>query len=402
MTLPLRKIVMALLLALAGTQLTGCNTPTHADDKAAAVDRWTAARAGVMYGVAMQQFETGDFEKAERTIAQVLSYDPEHARFNVLAARIALEQNELERAFRHLEIATQRDPKDAEAHYLTGVVLQRWQREEAAMAAYMAAYHADPESPMGLIAAGEMLVRMGRSREAIDLMTEKLVYFEYSAALRLAIGRIHLKERRFQAAIDMFNQAYVLSPEDPAVLEQLAMAEYAAGQFGDALFHFDRLLKNEEAASRRDLRFALGDCYQFTQRHADAREVFLKLVREDDTDVNAWIKLGQSAWIVGDDTRLQEAARRVIALAPGRYEGYLLQGMVDQRAGRSAKAVAAYEQASRYAPDSALPHILKGLAFEQSGDRRAAATAYAAALRVAPTDERASRLLAGVEPTLGQ
>lgn len=373
----------------------GCTT-THAEHKKQANDRWTAARAGVMYGVAVQQFETGDFDKAKRSIATVLGIQPEHAQFNVLAARIALEQNQLERAYRHLEIATTTDPKNAEAHYLSGVILQRWQRHEAAMASYMAAYEADPESDAGLIAAGEMLSIMGRNEDAIALMREKLIYFEHSAALRLAIGRIHMKQRDFDQAIDMFEEAYVLASDDPAVLEQLAMAEYAAGRFNDATFHLKRLLSYDEAADRRDLRMALGDCYQFTQRHVDAREVFLQLVREDETDVNAWIKLGQAARIVGDTRRLRDAAHRVTALEPTRHEGYILMGMYLQKTGRFDKAVAAYEQASRYAPDSALPHILKGLTFEEAGDRNAAATAYEAALRVEPDDARAKQLMAGV------
>jgi len=385
-------------LAMAGLTLViaaGCNT-THAEHKKQANDRWTAARAGVMYGVAVQQFETGDFEKAKRTIASVLSVAPDHAKFNILAARIALEQNNLERAYRHLELATENDPKAAEAHYLSGVILQRWQRHEAAMASYLAAYEADPESDAGLIAAGETLSVMGRNDDAIALMSEKLIYFEHSAALRMAIGRIHMKQRRFDQAIDMFNEAYVLASDDPSVLEQLAMAEYAAGRFADATFHLKRLLRDDEAAERRDLRIALGDCYQITERHVDAREIFLQLVREDETDVQAWIKLGQAARIVGDIRRLQEAAHQVVALEPNRHEGYILMGMYYQKTGRFEQAVAQYEQASRHAPDSALPHILKGLTFEESGDRNAAATAYEAALRAQPDDARARQLLVGV------
>lgn len=387
------------LAALVVLVAAGC-TQTHAEHKKQAMDRWTAARAGVMFGVAVQQFETGEFDKAERTINQVLSVDPSHATFNVLAARIALEKNELERAYRHLEIATESDPKNAEAHYLTGVVLQRWQRNEAAMASYLAAHEADPESDAGLIAAGEMLAQLGRGDEAIALMSDKLIYFEHSAALRMAIGRVQMKQRNFDQAIRMFNQAYVLAADDPNTLEQLAMAEYAAGRFTDALFHLKQLMKHDEMAERRDLRVALGDCYQITRRHKEAREVFLKLTHEDDTDVDAWIKLGQAAWIIGDDASLREAARRVTALAPERHEGYILVGRIEQRAGRADKAVAAFEKASRLAPDSALPHLLKGLTFEQSGDTGAAAEAYQAALRIEPSDPRAKRLLAGVAPQM--
>jgi len=385
----------AVLIALAG----GCATTSHSEAKEQAYDRWTAARSGIQYGVAMQKFEVGDLDKAQRTIEQTIGMDPDNARYYVLAARIALEKSELERAFRHLELAVEHDPELADAHYYRGVIFQRWQQYEPALRSYEQAYEHEPDNVSGLLAAAEMLVKLNRPDEAIERLRAKLVYFEHNAAIRVAIARIYQMRRNLPEALAMYREANLLAPDDPAVLEQLAMAEYSAGEYGEAIHHLHQLLSKEELADRRDLRIALADCYQATGRPADARSILLKLVRDDDNDPNAWIKLGQAAWIVGDDARLREAANRAVALAPDRFESYLLAGMVARRGGHNDAALRQFEQAARLAPDSALPQLLKGMTLQDAGQLDAAERAYRAALRIDPQDRRAQRLLAGLEGT---
>jgi tetratricopeptide (TPR) repeat protein len=389
----LLKIAMTLTLAM---PMWGCVTQ-HSKNKSAAVDRWTAARTGISYGLAVQQFETGELDKAARTINQTLDVKPDNARFNVLAARIAMEQGELERAYRHLEIAINADPAYAEAHYYLGVVLQRWQQYDKAYEAYDMAYRTHPDEVAPLLAVAEMLVKLDRDDEAVARLQAKLVYFEHNAAMRLSIARILMKQRKLEPALSMFREAYMLQPDNPMVLEQLAMAEYAAGKFGEAILHLKQLMESPDYADRRDLRKALADCYQSTNQAQRARLIYLDLTRSQPTDVDAWIGLGQVAWIVGDMSRVRTAARQVVSLAPDRHEGYLLVGLFAQHAGRVDQAVRQFERAAELAPESALPHILKGVAQEQQGNRAAASKSYAAALKINPKDQRARQLLAGLD-----
>ena len=394
-----RTITRMALLALATAVLAaaGCSSGTHADHKAEALDRWNAARSGINYGLAVQQFEVGELNKAQRTIVKTLEASPDEPRYHVLAARIALEKGELERAFRHLELATEADPTFAPGHYYMGVVFQRWQQYDKALQAYELSYKHDPENVDGLIAVGEMLVKLGRPDQAVARLSEKLVYFEHNASLRLSIARIHLKQRNMDKALEAFREAYLLVPDDVVVLEQLAMAEYAAGAFSEAIYHRSQLLEDEQMSGRRDLRLALGDCYQRTDRPVLARKIFMELTHEDPTDVAAWIKLGQAAKIVGDRVRLAEAAKMVRSLEPQRPEGHLLAGMVAEVNGDNAQAIAAYTRAAEADPTTALPHILIGLVHERSGDFEAATAAYSRATKVDPDDARARRLLAGLQ-----
>ncbi|NBB83009.1 MAG: tetratricopeptide repeat protein [Alphaproteobacteria bacterium] len=362
------------------------------------MDRWTEARAGIIYGLAVQQFEAGELDKAGRTVNKALSIKPDSPKYNVLAARIALENGELERAYRHLELAMSGDRPGSEVHYYLGVVMQRWQNYERALAAYNRAFDAEPDNVAPLLAVAEMLVKLDRGDEAVGRLKAKASYFEHNADLRLALGRILLKQRRIGPALDQLREAYLLAPDDPVILEQLALAEYAGHHYAQATTHIKQLIQSGEYDRRRDLRMVLADCYQATGRPADSRAILLQLTRDDASDVNAWIKLGQAAWMVGDGARLKQAAERTMHLAPQRYEAHLLAGVVDREAGRLDAAIAHFEQAAALGPDSALPHLMEGMTWQARGQTEAAASAYRRARAADPGDNRARQLLAALDP----
>lgn len=373
----------------------GCTT-TQSQDKKAAFDRWSSARAAITYGVATQQFDVGDLEKAQRSCEQAISADPKNPRFYVLAGRIYAEQGKLEMAYRMYQQSIELDGKQTDAFYQTGVVLQRWQQYDKAYDAYMTAYKNRSDDAAPLLAAAEMQVQLGHDDQAVAMLADKLVYFEHNAAIRMTIGRVYLLNHRIPEAIKMLRDAWLLAPEDPIMLEQLAMAEYAGEQWTDAIFHLQRLLEMPTAKDRRDLRMALGDCLQMSGKNIDARLIFLKLSQDDPTDVNAWIKLGQAAWMVGDEGKLRESARQTLTLAPDRYEGHLLQGLVERRLGNTFAAVAQFDTAAKLAPQQAQPWIMRGLTLQDAGNKAEAAAAYQQALKVNPNDMRAKELLAGV------
>ncbi len=87
------------------------------------------------------------------------------------------------------------------------------------------------------------------------------------------------------------------------------------------------------------------------------------------------------------------------------YEGYkdaLRRGHVAALRGRLDAAVAAYREASRMAPDRALPYVGLGGALARQGRPDDALAAYAAALERAPADEAALRGRADVQAETGR
>lgn len=393
-----KNILKSLAAVAVVLALTGCAMQTHAQAKKKAYDRWADARAGILYSMAMQRFESGDLEEAHRTCLQGISARPEQADFYELQGRVLIERGELERAFQALRKATELEPKRMLSHYMLGVVLQRWEKYAEALHSYETAYQTAPDDVAPLLAMSEMLVKLGQTDQAIARLQDKLVYFEHNAAIRTTLGRIHMLRGESDLAVRLYREASLLSPEDDLIREQLALTEYATGAYGDAIYRLQRLLDVEEYKDRTDLRLTLSDCYLATGQTRRAGELLLGVTRQDPTHLTAQIKLGQVAWMLKDYPRLGEVAERVVKLAPQRYEGYMLHGMALQQTGQTAEALGQFDLATQFAPDNAVPHLLKGMALEQDGNLVAAAEAYRQALRVNPNDPRSRKLLAGLDP----
>src|SRR5690348_10384414 len=127
-----RRIVLS-VACLVVLLAVGCNDQKDKGIKAQGKAQWSRARANVLYGLARDQYATGNFDPARKTVDEALRIDPEHEPLRVLSAKLAIENGQLEFADRELAIARKVSPKDPEADYLSGVVQQRWQKPESAL-----------------------------------------------------------------------------------------------------------------------------------------------------------------------------------------------------------------------------------------------------------------------------
>lgn len=395
-----RRWIALSVLTLMLLALPGCNggavDKKHAEYKAAATKRWLEMRSGLMLQMAQRQFDTGDLDQAEKSLGEAMNMDAANPRLFVLAGRVAIERGQLERGYHLLSRAAELAPNIAEAQYYQGLVLQRWQRYADALERYQAAYRLAPDSAAHLLACSEMLLALDRNDDALAALTDKMAYFDQNAGIRLAIAQIHMLKRQPAEAVKFYQAAALLQPDDPRILEDMAIAQIAAGQAAQAVGTLDHLLVLPKQSDRRELHRLRADALMAAGRPGDAKALYIKLTHSDPSDVDAWVRAGEACWATDDLTGAMLAAGRIIALAPRRHEGHLLQGMVWQRRQQFNQAIRSFDEAAQLAPTSAEPLILRGMALEQAGYPAQAAEAYRQALTRRPDDERVQRLLSNV------
>lgn len=398
-----RRTILAAAVFAAVAVTTGCQTPkeSHAKKVDAASQRWATMRSGMLIQMAQQQFDAGDLDQAEKSLADAVSQDPKNYRLHLLAGRCALERGQLERAFQRLDTARELNPASAEPHYFQGIVLQRWQRNDQALARYEDAFKLQPDNAAYLLAVVETLVATNQQDRAEELLKEKITYFDTSAGVRVALAQLLVIKKDYDNGIKLYREALMLKPDDTRVVEELATAEVEAGKPEEAVRHIERLLADKGGNERKDLKLMLAGAYQSIGRVGDARDIYTKLTRADGNDTDAWIKLAEVCWAMDDGSAALTAANRAIQLAPRRSDGYVIAGMVFQKRGRVDEALRMFDKAAEVAPASSDAVILRGLTLQQSGKASAAAEAYAEALKRQPNDARAKSLLANVEQRHG-
>ncbi len=390
-----RNILVFASLVLAITTI-GCSSgqstqKVHRDN---AKKRWTTARSGLSFSLAQQAYQRGQLDKAEEKINEAIKTSPNTAEYHLLAAKIYFSRDKLELAARTVSLAISLNEKNAASHYLLGVIMQRWQRYDAALKEYELSYAYKKDEVTGLLAVAEMLVQLDRRDEAIRRLEDKLTYFQNNAPIRASLAQIYMMKRDYKRAVSLYQQAVLLAPDSPGIIEKLAFAEHAAGQHAEAIYHFSKLLQRYESYKKRaDIYHALGDSFVATGKPMAGMRVYLDLSAQKPEDVNLLIKIAQAAWLAGDDQQVAVSAKKITVLSPRRFEGHMLFAMLDAKIGLVDQAAAKFDRAASLAPTRTQPHVMKGMMLAKAGRVKEAAAAYNAALKIAPDDKRAKVLL---------
>jgi len=377
---PRPAVVVAASLAFAA--LAGCGGPgkftsEHATLAKAKLD---TLKAATELDMARQSFLAGELSKAERQVTKALAMNPESAEAHVLIGRIQLEHGDMGKAVEALRRAAELRPDLVDAAYYLGVVNERLNRPEEALAAFQRAVELAPFDPQHAIAAGETLIDLGRAEEAEAFLLASKISAN-SPGIRQLLGHVSMIRGRYDEAVERFEQARLLAPDERAIAEDLVAAQMAAQRFAEAEFAIARLRRTAGENERRDLIHRQAECLMHLDRASEARTLYRELVRagEGGGDVAAWIGLGEAATILGDEAEIRRAASRLVSLAPARPEGYVLWALAHGIAGDDAKALKAIEDGLAKAGPAADLHALHAMSLAQFGRGVEAQAALAAA-----------------------
>jgi len=396
-----QRVVLSLsAAALFAMPLVGCagnrNKGAHKQWVDNATTKWNGIRSTALLDMAQGQFDSGALDLAEKTVRDAADVDSSNPGLHLLAGRIALEKGQLERAYRFFEMALTHDAENPQPYYYQGIVLQRWKQYNAALDCYQKAYDLDMESAGKLLAVAETMVALERVDDAIMLLEEKKIYFDQNSGCRAMLGHLYAMRSDHRMAVENFRTAVMLDTQNVRIREELAAAQIGGEMYEDAALTLNEILAMPGFEKRSDLRrsLALAECE--SGRLESARQIYIQLTRQDSSNMNDWVRLGELCWKLQDMGGAMIAANRTIALAPNRHEGYVLAGLVWQKRGRLDDALVSFDQAASLDSTSATPLILRGLLLQKTQRFQAAAEAYGEALEREPGDARVERLLAQV------
>ncbi|MFT3785253.1 MAG: tetratricopeptide repeat protein [Tepidisphaeraceae bacterium] len=387
------RLLRATAFALALLAAVGCKNEMKTQ-KAVATQEWNGARAAVLFSLANDQYKTGNLETSRKSIDEALALDPKNPNILLMSARLDVEQGKLERAQDTLKQAQAIDGKNADMDYLLGVINQRWQRIQQAHDCYAQAVEKKPDDLAYLLAQAEMLVELRREEDAIKLLSDRVIYFEHSGAIRDALAQLLEQRGDLPKAIDYYRQASVLEMDDDAIRERLGLALYRSGQWSDALSQLTRLLKKEANAGRTDLMVAAAECELALGKSFEARERFERASYAQASNVGAWQGAAKASIRLGDLRRAELAASKAVALAPTDAQTHLLLGLVRMKQRQLEPAMASFRRASELDPRDPVSLCMMGMLLEQGGELDDAIALYGKAATLSPKDELAGRLLA--------
>jgi len=385
-----------IVLAAIGCSSNSGNKPKELTQQEMARKQWNMARAAVLYKLAKEQYATGNLNDCRKTLDDAYRMAPDNLAVRLLSARVSIEMGKLEAAETELQQIRAADPTNHEADYLSGVIYQRWQRPQTALDFYTKACEKAPAELPYLMARIEMMVLLDHHKEALELLQEKVTYFENSPAIRDAVGELLMHAGRYGEASHVLRQASILAPDDLQIREHLILAMVFNKEYREAGALLEKLMSQERYAKRKDLMTALGECQLQTHRPREARESFETAAQLQPSSVPAWINLGKAALELNDLRRADLSVRKALSLAPDSADVHVLLGYVKLREESLSEALTAFKKASILDPADSLSLCMCGYVLEKLHRPAEAIAYYGKALKVKPKDELASSLMAQI------
>lgn len=383
-------VVLASLVLLvgAGCRAHGDYTSEARDTARSSID---AIHAGTEHDEAQRRFRSGDFDGALDAIDESLRLSPTVPKSHLLRSRIFIEMGRLGDAFDAttdgLTTIDQLEPEDeagsrdadrAGFYYLRGIVHEQQGLLDEAADSYWTALRLDPDDTAARHALAEVFVQQGELERAKQLLTSSNGWSDGEAGFRQALGHIALLEGDANEARRFFEEAAILSPRDPSILEDLFRSQVEARQFDEALSTIGLLEKQLYYERRADLQRLHALCHIQVREPVEARAILKRLTEGDGgaRDFDSWRLMADVAVLLEDDRLLRSAADRMIQAAPLRSEGFVAQAVGQRREGDLEGALASARLAvERSAEGDATSAKLEAILVREIADRRAASDA---------------------------
>ena len=189
------------------------------------------------------------------------------------------------------------DATDGAAWMLLGLIESLRGEDASAVDAFTQAEQQRADDPLASYYLGQSLLLVGKSDEAIAAF-ERAIEREPQRADLLQVfqqlGRVHQRAQRDDEAREVWSRLEQLFPEDPRVLEQIAVTLTEEGEYGEALPRFERLVE------------LVRDDYRKTMFRMQAAELKIREDRRDEgiSDLETLLSdLNPESWLYRDVRR---------------------------------------------------------------------------------------------------
>jgi putative PEP-CTERM system TPR-repeat lipoprotein len=352
--------------------------------------------ASVQTRLAQVRLASGDVDRAMKDLQAISKAEPDQIQADVTLVTAWMQRKEFDKAFDAARVLEQKQPGNPLSFQLLGAVflakddvksaraafekaltlqssylpslqaLARLDLQDANAAAgrkrYEAALAKDPENAALLIAFAAYLRAIGaEQREAGALLERALQAAPDAAEPRVALAEFYLRSGDATRALDVAQQANVIIPNDPRIVEVLGMAQQATGNSGQAI------------------------------------ETYRQLVVLLPQSANAQVRLARAHAAVKEYPRALQLLRSALAREPQRVDLHSDIAFVQVQAGRYDEAIAEARELQKKRPKDALGFVIEGDILVTQKKWVEAATIYRVALGRSPDLLTANKAVAALK-----
>ena len=205
--------------------------------------------------------------------------------------------------------------------------------------------------------------------------------------------------QRWRDSFTLFEHTLAVTPPNPHIEYNLALALGGSGRYDEAATHFEKALQIDPHFY--DGLVGMGVTREFQGRLPEAIDYFQAAIRSQPDTPTAHLQLGRVLWKQNSDQAALEEIGRALQLAPKDAEIRADFGLALQLVGRIPEAIEQFHEALRMNPNNAEAHANLALALLASGKPRESIPEFETALRLNPQLTGAADNLRRAQAQLG-
>lgn len=332
--------ILTVAVVLCG-MLAGCATQN--DNKQAAVERWEKSGLPARLSTVEDFLERGRLAEAEDTLRRCLEADSESARAHFLMGQLHVIENRNDQARLSFAEAVALDAAYDAAWFHLGVLFDLDGNDKRAMDAYRMALSLKPAQTEYIVAMAQAYMRTGQTEQARELLEDRLRRQPGNRDLLLAMADLaHLTGQPEKTPV-YYERILVGNAKDAEVLEALGYSYVALKDWRRAAETFEKLLNlvKDDARSETVLE-TVAQCTFNAGQYAQSLTYYdrLSVMRRDDAEV--WLNMAQAAMGADRVDRAADNARRALALKPGWTQAYAVLGAAQYLKGDYTEALRSF------------------------------------------------------------
>ncbi len=266
------------------------------------------------------------------------------------------EAGQWDQALAALDIALSVNPNQSEWQFGKGLTLDALQRYDEAASAFEAVVKIRGEQPEPMLHLGIDLVRSGQAQRGVTVLERVLELDPEATAARCHLVAAYARLDDHDKAEETFYLAQQSHEEPcPLCLDHIAHSLLARGEADRAVWCWSKVREIDARFPGVSLNLARAAWHQ--GKLDQARDHYLRQLREDPGDTDALLDCGRLLRTMGLPAEAGEKFRRIIELDPTVAAAHFQLGELAFASGHLDAAAGEFEMASRLAPDHPGVHL---------------------------------------------
>jgi tetratricopeptide (TPR) repeat protein len=342
----------------------------------------------------------GQLTAAQQELSTINAGDRNREEYLRLRALVKFDAGDSAGALEDVHDALALNPKDLNAIELNGDLLVKMGRQEEAVELYKKVLASDPSNELALTSLGSVYRELHRDQEAEKVLLKLASTHPRYYGAYLALGDLYTARKQFSKAETEYRKAHDLSPSNSLVVAGGMNAAIEAHQIalaGDWLKLASAENERDPFVMREKERYLTWD-----KRYAESAEVGHEAIKllPDDRDVVVY--LGYDLLNLGQYGELVQLTSHYEPILPKDPTLPLLAGYVYKHDHALDQANAAFTRAIERGPDVATAYVNRGFVLHDQRRGAPAAADFESALKIEPKNGEAHLGLAYANLDLGK